>query len=265
MKNPIAICQWVLPEPDNKPFHQAKNLGIDGLVIDFKREGQDSLIKKEVRQQLMEASRETGVYIPTLALNAFISKGIIEKDNHSELLDLTHEAVEIASEMGIRKLQIPCFYKSFIHTDEDVDHAIDFFKEAVKLGKSRDIIIGSENVMTIGQNLKVIEEVDSKYYKLLFDTQNPWRMMNQDGVRIAASLKEHVCEVHAKDSDFDLASGEKTFQLLGDGDVNFYGSMKHFHDIKFMGYIVLESPYGLSKEFPPLVAIREDITRIRMI
>ncbi len=265
MKNPIAICQWVLPEPDNKPFHQAAGLGIDGLVIEFKREGQDSLKKKEVRQQIMEASKDSGVYIPTLAINAFINKGLIHKENHGELLEISHEAIEIASEMGIRKLQIPCFHKSLIHNDDDVDNAIEFFKSCVKLGEEKNIIIGSENVMTINQNLKVISEVDSKYYKLLFDTQNPWRMMNQDGVRIAGSLKDYVCEVHAKDSEYKLASREKAFQLLGDGDVNFYGSMKYFHDIKFKGYIVLESPYVLSKEFPPLVAIREDISRIRMI
>jgi len=217
------------------------------------------------RQEVMEASSESGVYIPTLAVNRFIKTAMTNRDNHKELLEIGHQAIETAKLMNIRKLQIPSFYESLVHTDHDFVNTIDLFKALVKLGEVNQVVIGSENVMTLTQNLQMFEAINSPYFKLLFDTQNPWRMMSQDGPHLARLLKDHVCEVHAKDSTFDYANKQKVFELLGEGDVNFYGSMKVFLDMKFDGYIVLESPYKLSKEMAAIFAIREDISRIRMI
>lgn len=265
MRNPIAICQWVLPEPDDKPFKQAAMLGIDGLVMDFKIDGDDSLMKNEVRERVMEDSAETGVFIPTLAVNAFIHTAMTDPANHAQLLEVAHQAIETAKFMNIRKLQIPSFVRSLIHTEYDVDNTIELLKDMVKLGEDHDVVIGSENVMTVAQNLRMLEAIDSDHFGILFDTQNPWRMMSQDGVHIAKYLKDHVIEIHAKDSSFDYGTKQKSFELLGEGDVNFYGSMKVFRDIKFDGYIVLESPYALAKEMAPIFAIQADVARIRMI
>jgi sugar phosphate isomerase/epimerase len=265
MKNPIAICQWVLPDKKNKAFHQAAQLGLDGMVIDFDTSEEASLLIQDNRERILEESQETGIYIPTLAVNAFVHKALTKKENHNELKEIAHQAIEIAKSMKIPKIQVPSFYESLVHTEDDVYQTSEFLKYCTKLGEKENLIIGSENVMTVEQNLLMIETIDSPHFKLLFDTQNPWRMMSQDGPMIAKLLKDHVCEVHAKDSGYNYKTKEKTFELLGEGDVNFYGSMKVFCDMKFDAYVVLESPYGLSNKMMGIFAIREDISRIRMM
>lgn len=236
----IGICAWVLPCDELDSFSMASDLGLDGVVINFGQMVEENPLRTEVgRQKYLSEAKKYHVEIPTMAVNTFCENSITQADTLEFAKEIMAEAISVAAAMGIPKLQIPNFYESMILTEEALEHTIEVFKYACNLGSEKGVVIGSENVMTIAQHKKFYEEVRSDYLTSLFDTQNPWRMLNQDGVGIAAYVAPFVGELHAKDSD----PKQKGFVPLGQGDVKFKESMAIFADRGYDGWIQLESSY----------------------
>ena len=256
----IGICAWVLPGEAIDSFSKASALGLDGVVIDFGTMDKDNPLLTDYGQQVFLAeAKKHKIEIPTMAVNLFCDKSMTKADHVSEAKKIMAEAIRVAAAMGIPKIQVPSFYQSLIQTEEDLDHTIDVFKFACQLGEEKGVIIGSENIMTINQHQRFYSEVTSKSLTTLFDTQNPWRMLNQDGVKIAAYLAPYVGELHAKDSDPKIDG----FVPLGEGDVGANESMTIFANCGFDGWIQLESMYESEPDFEAY--IHEDIRRIKKI
>lgn len=250
----IGMCAWVVPGDDVEAMGIAKELGVSAIVINYG----EALLEEGNREILLKASKKTGIAIPTLAINDFCHLAITKSENRDKAKKVIKNAIDIAMAMDIKALQIPHFYESLIVTDEDLLNTIEVLRYACELGSDSGIVIGTENVMTINQMNTCIESLNSECFKVLFDTQNPWRMLNQDGPAIAAGLMDHIYEVHAKDSIIN-DKGEKCFVPLGSGDVKFDESMKLIKESGFDRWVILESPYNkdsYAKE------ITEDITYI---
>lgn len=252
----IGVCAWILPGDEIESFKIASELGFDGVVINYGVHNQihplfaveraqdfldeNPLLCDEGRQRYLEEAKKYNLEIPTLALNIFCERGMIGHYSMDYAKDVISNAITIASEMGIAKLQIPSFYDNLVRTEEDFLNTIEIFKYACRIGEEKDVLIGTENVLTVSQTLRLIKEVDSTHLTVLFDTQNPWRMASQDGVRIAEVVAPYVGELHAKDGVLD--SSEKL--QLGEGDVRFNESMAVFAGSGFDGWVQLESKYN---------------------
>lgn len=251
----IGICAWVLPGSELEAFKLASELGLDGVVIDYGVHNQEHpllaveraadfidenpLFCEEGRRKYLDQAAKYNLEIPTLALNLFCKRGISSHYFMEYAKDVISNAINIAVEMGISKLQIPSFYENLVRTEQDMLNTIELFQYACRIGEKKNIIIGTENVLTIDQNKRLIEEVNSTHFTVLFDTQNPWRMANQDGPRIAEYLQAFTSELHAKDSIL----GHNEMIQLGEGDVKFKETMTIFANKGFDGWIQLESKY----------------------
>lgn len=252
----IGICAWKLPGEEIEAFRLASELGIEGVVIDYGVHNQEHpllaveraadfldenpLFFEEGRKKYLDEARKYNIEIPTLALGLFCERGMTYYYLMEYAKDVISNAIDIAKEMGIPKIQIPSFHKNLIRTEQDLLNTIELFKYACRIGEKKDIIIGTENVLTIAQNKRLIEEVNSTHFTIMFDTQNPWRMANQDGARVAESLEPYTGELHAKDSILGL---NKMVQL-GEGDVRFNEIIKIYADKGYDGWIHLESNYS---------------------
>lgn len=254
----IGICAWVLPGDELDSFSMASKLGLDGIVIDFGKMREDNpLLNEECRQTYLDEAKKYSLQIPTLAVNALCDTSMTNRATIEDAKEILAEAVTVAASMGIPKLQLPSFYKSLIRSDEDLDLTIEVIKYACQLAATKGLVIGTENVMTIDQHRKFYEEVNADNLTTLYDTQNPWRMLNQDGVKIAEYLAPFVGELHAKDSD----PSQSGFVALGCGDVRFNESMMIFAAMGFDGWIHLESSYDHGEALEEQV--KQDVVSIK--
>lgn len=252
----IGICEWVVPGDEKQAIEIAGKLGIEGVVINYN----EALSDEATRQDLVECAKVSGVEIPTLAINTFCGLSMNIPDNFQEVKDIFDKAIAYAKSMGIKAIQVPHFYKSAIKSDGDLDQTIKCLKYACEIGEAADVLIGTENVFTLWQLKKVRDAVNSDSLKILFDTQNPWRMLNQDGPAIAKAIVEDIYEVHAKDSLLD-GDNQKMFVQLGEGDVKYNESMEIIKASGFDNWVILESPYS---EMSFEEEIIEDIKRIKL-
>lgn len=256
----IGICAWVLPVKEIEAIPLAKHVGLEGITIDYGDENKGFVLRDEaIRAAYLEAIQKHDMDIPTMALNLLCQRGMTKKENHGFVKEVLNESIEIAHLMGIPKLQIPSFYDNLIRTEEDLDNTIDMFQYACHLGSQYDIVIGSESVMTIKQHEKFYQEVHSKYLTTIFDTQNPWRMLNQDGLKMAKYMAPFTGELHAKDSH---TNGPFELQL-GEGDVDCTDIMRFYAAAGYNGWIQLESAYGRMQDYERI--LMKDIKRIKEI
>ena len=236
----IGICAWVLPVEVMACFSSAKKLGLDGVVVDY-----EEALRSEAKDWLQrcEAYKERAdihqIEIPTLALNQLCTRGMTQKSNEGYAKELLHHSIGVAVAIGAKKIQVPCFYDNLICNEDDLLQAIEVLKFACKVGEQEGVNVGLESVLTINQHKEVYKAIDSKVLMTMFDTQNPWRMMNQDGVRIAEYMLPYVGELHAKDS---RNLGPSTLQL-GEGDVKYHAIMELFERAGYNQWVQLESAY----------------------
>lgn len=252
----IGVCAWILPGEEIESFKIASELGFDGVVINYGVHNQEHpllpveraqafidenpLLCKEGRQRYLDEAKKYNLEIPTIALNLFCDKGMTNPYLMDYAKDVISNAINIAVEMGIQKLQIPSFYDNLVRTEQDLTNTIEIFKYACAIGEKKNILIGTENILTIAQNKRLFEEVNSTHFVALYDTQNPWRMANQDGVRIAEFMEPFTGELHAKDSIL----GHSDLLQLGQGDVRFNEIMEVFAKKGYDGWVQLESKYN---------------------
>lgn len=256
----IGICAWSLPGEELDAFEKAAGLGLEGVVIDFGSvDAMNKFDLNDTKDKYMESAMNSGVAIPTMSLNFFCQKGMIQKENRDFAIESIERAIDTASYMGIDKLQIPSFYDNLILTDEDLMNTAEVLKRCTGFAETKGVLLGSESVMTIAQHKKLYELVDSPMLTTLYDTQNPWRMLNQDGVKIAAYMAPFTGELHAKDS---IPEGPSTMQL-GQGDVGFEESMKIFAARGYEGWIQLESKYPMMDDYKSV--IKKDMEILKSI
>ncbi len=254
----LGICAWVLPGDELDSFELAGEFGLDGVVIDFgNMDDKNPLLTDYGQKVYMAAAEKYKLKIPTMAINSYCSKGFTKCVQMDDAKEVLNAAIDVAAKMNIEKLQIPSFYDNLVHTDDDLTNTIEFFKYACELGEKNGVLIGTESVLTIKQHQRLVKEVSSSNLATLFDTQNPWRMVNQDGPRMAKYMMPYTKELHAKDSNLSSETDTK----LGEGDVEFDKMMTMFAEYDFDRWVQLESNYSNMSDYKTI--LQSDITKLQ--
>ncbi len=247
----VGVCAWCLPVSEIESFKLASELGLEGVVINYgEMEGCPSIFTKEGREAYLIEARKYKMAIPTLAINPFCNLAITKEENEEEVKAILVDAINIAKEMGIAKLQIPSFVASFITSESDLNQTIKILDYACGIVKDKGIQIGTENVMTLDQYKKLYKSVKADALTTLYDTKNPWSMLSQDGVKIAEYVLPYVGELHAKDAHDE---GADTLRL-GEGSCKFNEIMTLFADAGFDAWIHLESKYPSMEDYKQVIA-----------
>lgn len=115
------------------------------------------------------------------------------------------------------------------------DEVLKRLKELTHIAEEEGIIIAHENCSGWGgvsaENcLKLIEEIDSPSFRILFDTGNP-TIEGQNSLDFYNKVKQYIVYVHIKDARLENDSEVFTFPGEGDGHVR-----EVIADLKSSGY-----------------------------
>lgn len=265
--NKIGICEWSLPIDGPYACKLAASLGIDGIQLNIgDAERGFPLSKKVVQEAWLEASQETGVVFPSIAVRTtdyFSMMAPQGSEDRETVMTAIYKAIDAAVAMNIPLVMIPQFVKSAIETEEDFQCVVKTLQEVCQAALEKGIIIATENLLTVEELSRLFKEVDRPNLKLYFDTQNYYLNKGYDTPSLIEPLLPYICEVHVKDGKGKDLSGA----LLGTGDTRFFESVNLLKENDYSGWFVSENYYDqkpLSQlNDDPSSIIREDIAILR--
>ncbi|MDF7800281.1 sugar phosphate isomerase/epimerase [Pontiellaceae bacterium B1224] len=228
----IGICEWNIPHKETAArFEWAAQAGLQGLEIDLENAGGNEA-------RFRDLSNHWNLELPTLGINACCNHSMCDPAEFEFLKSEFESAVKTAVELGIPKLQVPSFVKSFIETDADFEQTVQCFQQLCKLAEGTGLLIGTENALSAEKQLELLDRVDSDQLKIYFDTRNAFAMSRLDSAEILETLYPHICEVHIKDGTDNGPS-----QPLGKGNSGFFQCLEILAAKNYTGWLLLENEY----------------------
>ena len=245
----FGACEWSLPGSGLGSAKMAKEIGLQGLQLGFITYEKGFLItQKWFRDYFMEEADKYGIALLSLAMCAFDYCGLKNKkttEKGRKAYEMIEQAVEAADDMKMKMIMMPSFVDGFIDTDEDLLVTAEALKYACRLAAKYGITITTENLLTLERNKLLMKEVDEPNLKGFYDSQNYTANLGWDQVPMLEGLYDVLYpELHVKDG----IGSEYSCRLLGEGDSDFYGTMRVLKERNYAGWLHLENAY----DKPPL-------------
>lgn len=258
----IGICEWAMPGGGRYGCKIASQVGLEGIELDLgDYERNFPLSHEEMQNAYLEASQQWGIEYPSIAVNALCKYGMINpvrsKKREIAMMAISR-AIDTAHALNIPLVQLPSFEDGEIKTEEDFINAAQCLKFACEYAGEKGIKIGTENLLSVEENLKMLETVGCDNLKVYFDTQNYFLFKGYNTVKMFEELVPYICEIHVKDGN-----GHMSGSLLGHGNAGFYEIVEAIKKHNYSGWIQLENYYDqepLSMENEdPYTLLKEDI------
>lgn len=232
-KPKVGMCDWSLGVRDPSVMALAHRIGLDGVEVSVgTRENNMWLRRQEVQRNYLRAAREQGMAIPSLALGEL---------NHVPLMSEPRaaiwvaDAIETAQSMKVDKILLAFFSKGELKGDsaEDMRRTIDVLAELAPRAEKAGVVLGIESYLSAEDHLRIIDAVKSKSIQVYYDVKN----MADAGHDPIASMKtigvERICQIHFKDTPY---------LEQGSGKVDWPATVAAIREMKYDGWIVLETP-----------------------
>jgi sugar phosphate isomerase/epimerase len=267
-KNKIGICEWAFPLTGPYSCKIAAELGLEGIELDLgSYELGFPLSNRVVQQAYREAGEEWGIEYPSIAINALCVYGMTNPENSEKreiAITAIHKGIDAAESLKIPIVQLPSFKDGAIENETGFQLAAKCIRLACEYAQDKGIIIGTENVLSAEDNLRLLNEVGHANLKIFFDTQNPYLIKKYQVLEMIQKFGRHICEVHVKDGN-DVMSGA----LLGKGESGFSQSIAALKEIGYTGWIHLENYYNRkplnSGNEDPFEFLKQDIETLREV
>lgn len=219
---------------------KAQQLGFDGIEFGLNPDyTQDPFWTGEgdLRQEMREASRETGVEARSLCLHLLnheeYSPASTDGAYRSTARQLLEQALEACHETGISVVLVPFFGTALLQSTDQIDHLVAEISSLIAMAESFGICLGLETSLEAADNLAILERIASETVRVYFDTANAVAF-EHDVVQEILDLGSRIMQVHIKD--------HPETPVLGKGEIDFRRVAQAFHQVGFGDYLVLELP-----------------------
>ena len=237
----MGIAQWCLPGNYGYTLRLAKQLGFDAVQLEYGSwEKGMALSHQRLRRLYVEESRELGIRLLPLTVNALCKYGVVNGlDTPDGLIakDTIKAALDAAADMGIEGITMPSFGAGMIKTDAHYAHTVEALRYACE--QAGDLLVYTENVLDVQGLSQLFRDCGSKQLRLLFDSQNYSVFGHDYAVDVLQAHWDNLgSHLHVKDG------GDMGTMLLGTGSSPFQQVMDVLHERNYAGTIVIENNYG---------------------
>ena len=253
----LGITEWSLPVDGPYGCKIAAEIGFEGIQLDVgSYERNFPKTKKVVQDAYLEAAEKFGITYTAIACNELDNYNMVARKGYKDrtiALQTIISAIDAAAVMGIPIVMVQSFMASAIETEQDFKRAVNVIKYVSEYaGNKGAITIGIENLLSIDDLTRLIEEVNSPNLKIYFDTQNYYLHERADVAAMVKPLVSYICQVHVKDGyEFDV---EPSGALLGEGASGFYKTIDELKKYEYSGWLISENFYDRG----PISRLSED-------
>lgn len=229
----IGVMDTTLRRPrSQEAFAAAAVMGFEGVQVSLGRAEDGAplpLSDTALQKRLAAASRQHGVpinstYIDILHVNCL--------KNDRAGLARSREGIAITQALGAPILMLVFFGKCALETAAERDAVVGPLKELAPEAARAGVILGFENLLTAGDNARVLDRVGSSALKVYYDVGNATNMVGVEPAKEIRWLgRDRICQFHLKDKGY-----------LGEGKVDLRAALTAIADIGFSGHANLETP-----------------------
>ena len=172
----------------------------------------------------------------------------LERGKNFAAYDEMVEMIPYAKSIGADVMRVVASSLMFRHEPHgpQITELVKMFKEAVVIAKDNDVKLAVENHIdfTSDEILRMLEEVDSEYFGLNFDTGNFLRLLD-DPIRGMEKLAPYVLATHVKDLMPDKTASPTDWHFfagvpVGQGLIDNQRLAQLLHQADFKGFLAVE-------------------------
>lgn len=268
-KFPLGIYEKALPKNITwrERLEYAKQLGFDFVEISID-ETDERLARLdwslEERKDFILAVLETGVRVPSMCFSGHrrFPLGSENKETREKSLNLMKKAIELASDLGIRNIQMAGYDVYYETSNEKTKkYYIEGMKKSLKWAEQANVMLSIEIMdhpfmNSITKYLELAQELNSPFLTVYPDIGNLTAWGNNVRTQIIKG-KGQISAIHLKDTlavkeDFPGKFKEVPF---GSGCVDFVDFFKLLKEIDYSGPLLIEM--WTEKSENPLKNIKE--------
>ncbi|MDQ3815056.1 MAG: sugar phosphate isomerase/epimerase, partial [Armatimonadota bacterium] len=198
----FGTLQGVLGEPLSDVFAVAKELGFDGVELDWRERSQAQSggpLGPEQRPVIREAADAAGVEISSVAAHFLNQGGIASADNQMQQqgLEAVREGIDLCRDLGVRVLLVPFFGPGTIEDEAGIERLTASLKQLAPDAEAAGVILGIEHTLRGDQAASLLAAVGSPCVGDYWDMAN-CMCFGYDPLQEIEYLKDHLAQVHAK-------------------------------------------------------------------
>ena len=221
----IGACDWSLGKgSDPGAFEIAKQIGLDGIMVDMGTEKNNlHLREKNVQQRYLELSKQNGIKISSIAIGE-LNNVPYKSDPRTE--EWVWDSVDVAKNLKVPVVLLAFFNKNDLRNDDaGKKEVIRRLKKVAPHAEKNKIILGIESYLNAAEHLDIIDKVGSPNVKVYYDFRNTADAGYDTAAEFKKLGKNTVCELHIKENKFLLGKGTLDWQAIGNTvyDSGYYG------------------------------------------
>lgn len=257
----IAVCDWmILKRQKLGAFQLTKEIGADGLELDMGGLGDrpafdNKLRDAPTRQQFLDKAKELNIAISSIAMSGFYAQSFAER---TETPDLVQDCIDTMVAMKVKIAFLPLGVKGdLIQHPELRPQIVQRLKEAGAKAKKAGVIIGIETALSAAEEVKLLDEINSKHIQSYFNFSNAIKEGRDLQQELRTLGRHRICQIHCTDAD--------GVWLENDPKINMPAVKKTLDDMGWSGWLVIErsrdanDPKNVKKNFSANAAYLKSI------
>jgi sugar phosphate isomerase/epimerase len=213
-------------------FGVGQKIGFDGIQVTLgKPVGPDRLVMSDtnLQHQILQASKDHGVAVASTYLDV-MHRDCLQSNELAKTW--VREGIRITKLLNGGIVELAFFFKCGLNSSADVDGLVRVLRELAPGAEREGIILGIENTLSAGNNIRLMDRVGSGAVKIWYDIGNATNMGHFDVPGEIRQLgRDRICQIHVKDKGY-----------LGSGAVDVKGCLEAARDIGYIGWFVFETP-----------------------
>jgi L-ribulose-5-phosphate 3-epimerase len=203
----IGACDWSLgksADPDS--FRIARLIGLSGVMVNMGSVKEDlHLRQKEVQDQFLKVSQETGIKISSLAIGE-LNNVPYKSDPRTE--QWVWDSIDVAKRFKVPVILLAFFVKNDLRNDETgIRETISRLKKVAPKAEKEGVILGLETYLDAAGHQRIIDSVGSPNIKVYYDFRNTADAGHDPIAEFRKLGKDMICELHMKENQFLLSKG----------------------------------------------------------
>ena len=197
-------------------FKLAKDCGLDGVEVDMGGLGDrptfdNQLAKPEVRQQFLDASRDLGVEISSLAMSGFYAQSFPTREGIEKVVQ---DCIDTMKSMNVKTAFLPLGVRGdLIKTPDLRPVVVERLKKIAPRAEKANVIIGIETALAADGDKKLLDDIGSPAIRIYFNFSNAIQNNRDLYSELKTLGKARICQIHCTDQDGALLADDPKFDL----------------------------------------------------
>jgi len=201
----IAACDWMMLKRQKLGAIQlAHDIGANGVEVDMGGLGDrptfdNKLTDPAVRKQFLDASRELGVEICSIAMSGFYAQSFPERENIDRVVQ---DCVETMGLMGVKVAFLPLGVKGDLVKRPEMRAAVvQRLKAAAPHAEKAGVVIGIETALDAEGEKRLLDDIGSSAVRSYFNFSNALQAGRDLHKELRKLGTERICQIHCTDQD----------------------------------------------------------------